>query len=1021
MSVRGSLVDAQECLAKRFATLRDGRTGPVFFIEHGLSESGAKELWQITRQWVTRCSLLHGSWQTTPLPLIVTATEVGYAYRGTGTDFWPNLEAALETSITYEARHRIRDLFEASSLEFRGTKPPTTAWTDAFGLIAWPITHALVPLEFHRQLSATLANLQVDIEQVDDVQLQQRVRLAARHPSIRFDSFLQDHGHAISIIRALLGSTSGEISQDTVSRIDLDLKSDHDARLDIAVARRKQRRLRASSRVTPQPRRDQLQVGLLRLRLRDDQRLVVEAAFPSIQGSAVQRLRWALRRRRQMFTLWGVTSKIPSEQLLSGLPFAVNLLSLPASDAPLLSGLEELGIDATLVATLRSLHLDFQPPLIFSTNSEGDVATVVRGNEISSSRTYWLLKEEEWNDPFARFPILGEVGPLTCFQVDLSVSGTAEALRRLGYRLRQPLPFSVIGAPPLDCHDPVPRFLVGDERIIVPGRNHPSGMQVRLNQESVSFDGHLVRASVSEGENVLEISSVGSSKRDQFIGVRSEIDESRATCSVELCADERSVQALLGDTIGIRVDGFAPLDGLVLTVELDVGGRRFGTSHRLGPLPQFFPAGEEPWPTLLDEPTRELIVRESQPILLRARVGAVAGASWLLERRLQPCWWSRGPDGFTLNSDHGPIDHGVVRTDSPAARPSLMPGTDMTTGVLLAPLDPNEGDFGPGAGFTTFVTTPARADVAAFQIDTPSLRRALRGSRGSLGIEDIAEAWLRWTLAECETLAADIRRKQVSAQLDRWFAELTCGEVWVNREEAISSLPLDPWTLLARDWFNSGTGFSQPIQFTEREKHEAALLAIAAIRRTHPDLWERIRGLAVGSGDATRSGLGDDDYASFDRACAMAYARVAESYRKVGRTEVAKVLESSSSGTRPNQWDTLLANVVAISDLRELGELLLPTDTAQSLMSLDLVPMSLEEVTEEFQLWAHGSRNAFAGGLPDRVVLQSILAFWISPETAVSLDWRSAMKTLIIERPISRAARYLALRARGIRQSGEPQ
>lgn len=1021
MSVRGSLVDAQECLAKRFATLRDGRAGPVFFIEHGLSEAEVKELRDTTRQRVTQCSLLDGSWQTTPLPLIVTATEVGYAYRGTGTDFWPNLEAALETGITYEVRHRIRDLFEASSSKYRGITPPKTAWTDAFSLIAWPITHALVPLEFHRQLSATLANLQVDIEQVDDLQLHHGLRLAARNPSIRFDSFLQDHVHAISVVRALLGSTSGEVSQDTVSRISLDLKADHDARIDIAVARRRQRRLRASSAVTPEPRPDHVISGSLRLRLRDDQQLVVEAAFATIQGPEVQRLRRALRRRRHMFTLWDVTSKIPSEQLLSGLPFAVHLISLPALGTPLLSELEGLGIDAALVAMLRSLHLDFQPPLLFSTNSEGDVATVVRGNEISSSRTYWLLKEEERDDPFASLPILGEVGPLTCFRLDLSESGTAEALRRLGYRIRQPLPFTIIGAPPLNWHDPVPRFLVGDERIIVPSTNHPHGMQISVNQQSVAFDGHLVRGRVTEGENVYEVSSDGSSRRDHFIGVRSATNESRAICSVQLCADERSVQALLGDGVSIRVDGLAPLDGLTLTVELDVGRQRFATSLRLGPLPQFFPAGEEPWQTLLDEPTRVLIVRETQPILLRARVGALAEGSWLLERRLRPCWWSQGPDGFMLDSDLGPIAHGVVSADSPAAKPSLRPCADMTMGILLAPMDPNEGDFGAAAGFTTLVTVPAEANLAALRIDTPSLRRAVRGSRGSLGIEDLAEAWLRWTLAECESLAADIRRQQVSRQLDRWFAELTCGEVWVNREEAISSLPLDPWTLLARDWFNSGIGLNQPIQLTDREKHEAALLAITAIRRTHPDLWERIGGRAVGSYDATRSRLGGDDYASFDRACATAYAQIARRYRKIGRIEVARVLESSDSGTRPNQWDALLANVVAIADLRELGELLLPTNTAQSLMSLDLVPMSLEEISEEFHLWAHGSRNAFAGGLPDRVVLQSILAFWISPETAVSLDWRGALKTLIVERPISRAARYLALRARAIRQSGEPQ
>lgn len=1020
MSVRSNLIEAQTCLTERFATLRDGRSGPIFFIEHGLSETGTRELREMTRQYAERCSLLDVSWRSTPLPLIVTATEVGYAYRGTGTDFWPNLEAALDTNISYEARHRVRDLFSTCSLKFRGTMPPKTAWTNAFGLIAWPITHALVPLEFHRQLSAALANLQVDIQKLDDAQLQDALRSASQHPSVRFASFLQDHSHALSVIRALLGSKSAEVSQDTVSRIDIDLKADSDARLNIAIARRKQQHRRASSRVISGQSSIHVQKGLLRLRHRGGQRLVIEAAFPSLRNLDLQQLRRALLRRRHMFTLWGVTSGIPSEQLLSALPFAVKLLSLPASGVPLLSGLEQLGVDAELLAILKSLDLDFQPPLLFSANSEGDLAQIVRGNEISASRMYWLLKEEERGDPLTNFPILGEVGTLTCFKLDASESGSAEALRRLGYRLRQPLPFTIIGAPPLDYHDRVPRFLVGDERIVVPSSNHPAGMEVSVNDESVSFDGNLVRASVTEGDHVLAISSPGSVRHDRFKGVQPAKNEFPPVCSVELCADDRSVQALLGNMIAIRIDGVAPLDGLTLTIELDFGCRMVGASiPLLGPLPQFIPSDKEPWPTLLDDATRERIVRESQPILLRARVGALAEESWLLERRLRPCWWTRRTEGFMLESDHGPIEHGVVSAGSPVAKPSRESPADMTMGILLAPLHPNEKDFGPAAGFATFVTAPAKANLAAPDIEKPHVRRRLRGSQGSVGIENLAEAWLRWSLAECDSLAADIRRQQVSAQLDRWLAELTCGEVWARREEAISSLPYDPWALLAREWFKSGIGLNEPIQFTEREKHEAALLAIAAIRRTHPDLWERIDGFVAEDSATTRARLEDDDYASFDRACTAAYQQIAERHRKLGISEPEMEFEWPGSGATPKQWCILLENVASNSDLRELGELLLPTDTAQSLMSLDLAPMSLGEITEEFHLWARASQSAFAGPLPERVMLQSILAFWISPEVAVSLDWRSAMNPLMIERPLARAARYLALRARAVRQSGE--
>ena len=238
------MVDAQQFLAECFARLRDSRAGPVFFIEHGLSEVDTEDLRQAVRRAARHYPLQSDWWRTNPLPLVVTATEIGYRYRGTGTDFWPKLESALGIRISPESRQEVRDLFKKCSSKYRGARPPVTPWTRYFCLIAWPVTHALVPLEFHRQLSATLANLRSDVEALDDEELHRAVRIAARQPSARFESFLEDGSHAVPVIRALLGGQGGEVSQDTVTRIDLDLKADRDTRIDIEIARRKQRRLR---------------------------------------------------------------------------------------------------------------------------------------------------------------------------------------------------------------------------------------------------------------------------------------------------------------------------------------------------------------------------------------------------------------------------------------------------------------------------------------------------------------------------------------------------------------------------------------------------------------------------------------------------------------------------------------------------------------------------------------------------------------------------------------------------------
>ena len=444
-----SIVDAQRLLAEQFALLRDSRAGPVFFIEHGLSEVDTEDLRQAVSRAARRYPLQSDWWRMNPLPLVVTATEIGYRYRGTGTDFWPKLESALGIHISPESRQEVRDLFKNCSSKYRGARPPVTPWTRYFCLIAWPVTHALVPLEFHRQLSATLANLRSDVEALDDEELHRAVRIATRQPSARFESFLEDGSHAVPVIRALLGGQGGEVSQDTVTRIDLDLKVDRDARIDIEIARRKQRQLRTGPTSRPKPTQREVLPGRLQLRLREGGGLIVEAVFPAIQGSEVDQLRRALRRRRQRIQLWGVASPVPSDCLLSGLPFPVSLRAVPAVGTPLLEGLDLIGIDSRLMRILESFQLEFHPPMVFAANSESDLARLIQGREVSAFRTCWLLAVEEAGGPFARLPKLAGTGPFACYRMDPLQAQAAEALDRLGYRVHHNVSVSIAGAPPL--------------------------------------------------------------------------------------------------------------------------------------------------------------------------------------------------------------------------------------------------------------------------------------------------------------------------------------------------------------------------------------------------------------------------------------------------------------------------------------------------------------------------------------------------------------------------------------------
>ena len=822
--------EAEGFLEARFTSLRDSRDGPVFFIEHSLSEVDAANLRKTVSRVATHHPLQSSWWREVPLPLIVTATEVGYEYLGTGTDFWPKLESALGILVNPEARQSLRDLFATSSSEFRGAEPPVTPWTRAFRLIAWPITHALVPLEFRHQLSAALANLQADVQTADDDALHRAVRLAVRHPSARFDAFLEDRSHAIPVIRALLGEPTTQVSQDTVTRIDLDLTADQRARLDIAIARRRQQRMRERSSPSVETASRELRAGLLQLRLGTSGRLFLEARFPAAQGVEAEQLRQILRRRRISLSLWGVTAPVPSEQLLGGVPFPVNLHAVPDAGTPLFDELEQLEIDPDLKAILESFQLDLQLPMVFSANAEGDLARLVRGPVVSIDRNYWVLAQGQMAGPLNSFPKFGTIGQLDCYRLDSSEAHASDALRELGLRVRHGISISIAGAPPLDSADEVPRFLVGDDRIVVPKRDNPPGTMVRLGPESTLLDGNLVRARVPEGRNTLEISSPGLQRHEPFEGVRPSGGELQRICRISLNASQRTLRALLDGNVALRIDGIAPLEGLSLSVDIESGGRLVSTSLPLDTLPQVLLASEEPWLTLLDEETKEHILRDRSPVSLKARVGALAEESWVFERSVRPSWWKRGPDGRFLDSELGPLEYGVVSIASPVERPVPASSYDRSDVVLLAPVLADEVEFGPSAGFVTFCTAPATMALQAPPMQKPRLRRALLGGEGSVGMKDLAEAWLRWTLAETDTFTADIRRRQVASRLDRWVAELACGEPWARSEEEMNSPSADPWKLLVNECLEKRLGIDEFIELSEPDEGEVIRLAVTEIR-----------------------------------------------------------------------------------------------------------------------------------------------------------------------------------------------
>lgn len=203
-------------LSERFLDLYQKRSPlPVFAVEHGLDEDQLEKLrLYVSRQLGARPSLQNPWWLQNYFPLLVVATEVGYRYRGTGTDFWPILSAEVQAECGHSFRHGLSRLFEIGHRDHHLARPGNSIWERHFPHIAWPIRNACAPLELHRHLSLTLRQaIREGMSTEQSEELLTHVRdLAMRRESRRFESWLQARDLAQEVIRRLLVPEKGGVA-----------------------------------------------------------------------------------------------------------------------------------------------------------------------------------------------------------------------------------------------------------------------------------------------------------------------------------------------------------------------------------------------------------------------------------------------------------------------------------------------------------------------------------------------------------------------------------------------------------------------------------------------------------------------------------------------------------------------------------------------------------------------------------------------------------------------------------------
>jgi hypothetical protein len=410
-----TLNDWQQKLGAHFSQLHKYRlnhpsANPILYaLEHGLNEVEVAELRQQIHEWLKFTGPAHRHF----LAWAVYSAEIGYQY--SGEEYWTTFcRLTPDWQDSQNNRDHIRSAFEEFHRKFNATQPQGP-WAKKFTIICWPITHAILPKDFQRELAYVLYELRGSFTPQllhNPELLGQRIEGAAANSGSRFREFAENHVLVGQIATALLLTEQDKekalILPSTLDRIAADLDKNQRSKEWLGDARRRadQIRIRGLSRSTDDQedlvsatgsiltplQKEILELGLepkLFLRRTGPDSWTVQIELPDLT-SLIQRfpgVRGVVAGQR--CTIAGTKgTPLPPGALLYGRQVAA--LTRWPSSGELLINFEGLDPDLKYLLTMECL-LRPGPRWLFKASSDGAMAAHVKTGIVQPGSSYILI------------------------------------------------------------------------------------------------------------------------------------------------------------------------------------------------------------------------------------------------------------------------------------------------------------------------------------------------------------------------------------------------------------------------------------------------------------------------------------------------------------------------------------------------------------------------------------------------------------------------------------------------------
>jgi hypothetical protein len=197
------LADLQTRLERHFQSLQAERRGlayPVYALEHGLDASEVVALREtLSADLLTVGFLRKQHW----LLWTVVAAEVGYSYDGE--EFWQSFAGQIPSWRRFGNRDTIRTWFKRFAKTYSGFVPQGR-WARHFGIIAWPISHSILPRDLQTHFARLLYDMRFDLARQVNLGVEKVEELLAGRDatgSSRFNDLLEQTQLLARVVLAL--------------------------------------------------------------------------------------------------------------------------------------------------------------------------------------------------------------------------------------------------------------------------------------------------------------------------------------------------------------------------------------------------------------------------------------------------------------------------------------------------------------------------------------------------------------------------------------------------------------------------------------------------------------------------------------------------------------------------------------------------------------------------------------------------------------------------------------------------